>query len=427
MPSRIQRLRKSVAASAQRDHLKDLDKLTERGIGRVLRDAYEGFNNHNDMLWASGLTYTTSLSLVPILAIGLSAVKGLGLSDRIKPIIQHLLAASSPEVADRLMEFVGNINARTLGAVGGASLLFTVVLTLGTIERSLNSIFNVAQGRTWLRKFTDYLSLIFTLPLLLVAAAPIKSGLEQRLPHLVIVGWIVATLPVWAGFSFLYLFFPNTRVHWKNAAIGGLTAAILLELAQWGYVHFQVGVANSQAIYGALAAIPVFLTWIYLSWIIVLVGAEVTAAAEGTEPSFDLAYRSQRFHKIAALLTMARAGARMLEREGPPCTVRSLAAELSVPVVAVRPVVDELISAGLIHEVGPDSSARASTQGIFLSRDADVIPLSEVLDCLEQSGESVDGDEPIAALLDRLHIAQVEAVTSMTVKDLTAVPETKSA
>ena len=419
MPSKIQnRVRKKLAAEARRDALERLKQLMERGPGRVLRVAFAGFNHHNDMLWASGLTYTSTLSLVPILAIGLSAVKGLGLSDRIKPVIQSLLAANSPEIADRLMGFVSNINARTLGVVGGASLLITVVLTLGTIERSFNNIFNVAQGRTLMRKFTDYLSLVFTLPLLLAAADPIKDKLEFALPDLRLLGWIVATLPVWAGFSFLYMFFPNTRVRWSNAAIGGLAAAILLELGQWGYVHFQVGVARSQAIYGALAALPVFLTWIYLAWIIVLAGAEITAAAQGTEPAFDLDYRSPRFHRIAALLTMARAGARMAQLNDHGCSAHSLAAELGVPAVAVRPVMDELIRAGLIHGIGPETEPRASAQGIFLSRDAAAIPLAAVLDCLEQSPEGIAGDETIAALLDRLHLAQAEAVAAMTVKDL---------
>ena len=424
MPAKMQnRLRKKLSAEARRDQLERLNKLTERGPGRVLRVAYEGFNHHNDMLWAAGLTYTSTLSLVPILAIGLSAVKGLGLSDRIRPIIQHFLAANSPEIADRLMGFVGNINARTLGVVGGASFLVTVVLTLGTIERSFNSIFNEAKGRTLMRKFTDYLSLVFTLPLLLVAADPIKDKLDLVLPDLRVIGWIVATLPVWAGFSFLYMFFPNTRVRWNNAAIGGLAAAILLELGQWGYVHFQVGVARSQAIYGALAALPVFLTWIYLAWIIVLAGAEITAAAQGTEPAFDRDYRSSRFHRIAAFLTMARAGARMARPDDHGCTAHSLAAELGVPAVAIRPVMNELIRAGLIHEIGPETDTRVSAQGIFLSRDAAAIPLAAVLDCLEQSPESIAGDDAIAALLERLHRAQVEAVAAMTVKDLTGSNE----
>jgi membrane protein len=419
MPGKLQqRLRDSLSTEARRAHLESLNRFTERGPGRILRVAYQGFNNHNDMLWASGLTYTTSLSLVPILAVGLSAVKGLGLSESVRPVIQRFLAVNSPEIAERLMGFVGNINARTLGAVGGASLLVTVVLTLGTIEKALNNIFNVARSRTWLRKFTDYLGLVFTLPLLLAGAAPIKNSLQTALPDFRIVGWIVATLPVWAGFSFLYLFFPNTRVRWDRAAIGGLAAAILLEVGQWGYVRFQVGAARSQAIYGALAALPVFLTWIYLAWLIVLAGAEITAAAQGTEPSFDLDYRTPRFTKIAALLTMARAAARMSNRAGGGCAAPSLAAELGVPAIAMRPVLDTLVRAGLIHDVGAESGARAKNQGIFLSRDAAAIPLAEVLDCFEQSAESIEGDDQIGALLERLRLAQGQAVASMTVKDL---------
>jgi DNA-binding IscR family transcriptional regulator len=167
-----------------------------------------------------------------------------------------------------------------------------------------------------------------------------------------------------------------------------------------------------------LAAIPVFLTWIYLAWIIVLAGAEVTAAAQGTEPAFDLDHRSPRFTKIAALLTMARAAARMSNRVAQSCGAHTLAAELGVPAVAMRPVLDTLVGAGLIHEVGAESGARAKDQGVFLSRAAAAIPLAEVLDCFEQSPESIEGDDQIAALLERLRLAQVQAVESMTVKDL---------
>jgi membrane protein len=269
------RLYSRLSAERARADLERLERLTHRGPFGIVRAAIIGFKNHNDTLWASALTYTLSLSLVPILAVALSAVKGLIGTDVIKPVIEQYLAINSPELTSRILQYVGHINAATLGTVGGATLLVTVLLTLSTIERALNTIFNVPLERSWLRKFTDYLSITFTIPMLLAAAVSLKSSFATHLPRLPGLGWIAATLPIWVGFSFLYLFFPNRRVRWDCAALGGLVAAILLEIGQWAYIKFQVSAGRYQAIYGALAAVPILLTWIYIAWTIVLAGAHL--------------------------------------------------------------------------------------------------------------------------------------------------------
>ena len=198
-----ERLYSRLSAERARADFERLERLTRRGPLGIVRAAIAGFNNHNDTLWASALTYTLSLSLVPILAVAFSAVKGLSGTDVIKPLIEQYLAIKSPELTNKILLYVGNINATTLGTVGGATLLVTVLLTLSTIERALNTIFNVPQERPWLRKFTDYLSITFTIPVLLVAAVSLKTSLETNLPRLPGLGWIAATLPMWAGFSFL--------------------------------------------------------------------------------------------------------------------------------------------------------------------------------------------------------------------------------
>src|SRR5215469_8837240 len=220
-----ERLYNRLSAERARADFARLERLTHRGPLGIMRAAITGFNNHNDTLWASALTYTLSLSLVPILAVALSAVKGLIGTDVIKPVIEEYLAIKSPELTGKILLYVGNINAATVGTVGGATLLVTVLLTLSTIERALNTIFNVPQERPWLRKFTDYLSITFTIPVLLAVALSLKASLAKNLTWLPNLGWIAAILPLWVAFSFLYLFFPNRRVRWSCAALGGLVAA----------------------------------------------------------------------------------------------------------------------------------------------------------------------------------------------------------
>ncbi len=409
-----------------------LTRLADREPFRTLRVSILGFNRNNDILWASALTYTSSLALVPILALAFSALAGLGGADRIRPLIEHYLAVSSPEITEELMGFVNNTSAKSLGEVGGAILLVTVILTLGTIEQAFNSIFNVSRGRTWLRKFSDYLSVIFTVPLLVVTAVPVRSSVLHELPHVPGAGWAVSTLMIWAGFSFLYVFFPNIRVRLGGAAIGGLMAAILLQAGQWGYVHFQIGAVRYHAIYGAMASVPILLTWIYIAWIIVLYGAELTAAIQGIEPTFDIDHRAPSFVRIAALLTVFRAGERMLGRPGSkPCTIHGVAGELGVSETALRPIVEHLKHGGIVIEAADAPSFFDRTHGIFLARDSSTITLADVIGCLDRATVTRRGDQRIVAILDSLTAAEREMLGGLTVLDLVsgriAVPSTNPA
>lgn len=388
---------------------------------RTIRLTILGTSRNNDLLWASALTYTSSLSLVPILALAFSALAGLGGADRVRPLIEHYLAVNSPEITNTLMGFVSNTSAKALGELGGAALLITVILTLGTVEQAFNSIFNVSRGRTWLRKFSDYLSVIFTVPLLIVAAVPVRAHLLQLLPNVPGVGLAVATLMIWTSFSFLYLFFPNTRVNLGAAAIGGLVAAILLQTGQWGYVYFQVGAVRYHAIYGGLAAVPILLTWIYIAWSIVLIGAELTAVLQGIDPTFDIDHRTPGFTRIAALTIVFRAAERMQQRAGAePCTVHGLANELRVPEMALRPIVERLKHGGILIEATDATSFFDRGLGIFLTRDSGKILLAEVLGCLENNVVMTGGDERIAALLQSASAAEHELLGGMTVMDLVA-------
>jgi membrane protein len=393
-----------------------LNRLTEREPLRTICRSVSGFGGHDVMLWASALTYTSVLSLVPILAIGLSALKGLGGVERMKPLIEHFLAIDSPQIADQILGFVANISATALGEVGGAVLLFTVVLTLGTIERAFNHIFNVSRGRTWLRKFSDYLSVTFTLPVLMAAAVGVKTQFMHQMPHLPGIAWLAGTIPLWAGFSFLYMFFPNTRVRWHCAMLGGLVAAIMLQLGQWSYIRFQVGAARYHAIYGALAAVPMLLTWIYMAWIIVLYGAELTAAAQGIGTSLQLDSRSPGFPRIAALLTVLRAGERMI-KPGPshPCTVHALALELGVSDCALAPVFDQLKLTGIIVE-SAEVSPVDRTHPVLLGRDSSEISVAEVLAAIDRAPATVRGQ--IAAVLEGISAAERDRLGALTVKDL---------
>jgi len=387
--------------------------LNSRAAG-VLRRCVDGFQRDNNLLWASALTYTTGLSIVPILAVALSALNGLGGAEVIRPLLERYLTANSPEITDRLMSFVSNVNAKTLGAVGAATLLFTVVLTLGTVEQALNNIFRVVYGRTMARKFADYLSLTFAVPVLLAGALGVRQILIRHVPNLSGAGWISSSVAVWAGFFFLYVFFPNRRVRYDAAAVGSLVASILLQFAQWAFIYFQYGVNRYAAIYGALASIPVLLTWIYMTWVIVLLGAEITAAFERRHQPLapDPWAMSER---LVALAVALRLGERMAGRAG-AVTPATLSPELGIDEAMLVEVLRRLERGGIVIEtVGDDGGEH----GLFLARDASTIELGEVLECVRGGGPAVvSSDARVAAMVERLRRAELDTLGGLTVRDL---------
>ena len=378
----------------------------------VVRRVVKGFNCNNVMLWASALTYTTALSIVPILAVALSALNGLGGSGAIRPLLDRYVTASSPEITNRIMTFVSNVNYRTLGAVGAVSLLVTVILTLGTIEQALNTIFRVVYGRTLARKFADYLSLTFAVPVLLVAAVGVQQVIMNHVPGFSNAGWLTSVLATWAGFFFLYVFFPNRQVSIAPSAIGSLFASILFQFARWAFVHFQYGVNQYAIIYGALAAIPILLTWIYIAWLIVLLGAEVTAAVERRNQPL-LADRWAMSERVIALAIALKLGERMAGKQG-AVTPATLCSELGVTDSVMGEVLLRLERSGIVIEANGEKGER----GLFLGRDSAAIGLDEILASVKGGSSAPPSDARLAAMVDRLREAERETLGGVTVHDL---------
>ena len=393
-----------------------LGRAIKTRTASVLGRCAEGMMRDNGLLWASALTYTTGLSIVPTLAVALSALNGLGGSQTLRPLLERYLSANSPEITNRLMSFVSNVNARTLGVVGAATLLLTVILTLGTVEQALNNIFRVVYGRALARKFADYLSLTFAVPVLLTGAVGVREILVKHLPNIAHAGLISSSLAIWAGFFFLYVFFPNRRVSLEAAAVGSLVASILLQFAQWAFIYFQYGVSSYAAIYGALASVPVLLTWIYMTWVIVLFGAEVTAAFERRNQPL-IGSRWAASQRTVALAVALRLGERMAGRRG-AVTPATLSAELRIDEAVLVEILRRLERGGIVIETAAGEAGGES--GLFLARDSSTIGLGQVLECVRGGDRSaIPSDARVAAMVERLHQAEIETLGSYTVHDLT--------
>ena len=257
----------------------------------VTVQAAKAFHTDRVLLHASALTYATLLSLVPGLALTFSILKGLGVQRRLEPLIMDRISAGSEEIAQQILNYIDKTNVTSLGTIGVITLLVTVVLVLSNIERAFNHIWGVDRPRSVTRKFADFFSVVLVFPFLLLAASSVNAFVEGRPTFLERLPGMSVMMEAWhlalqfaphffmvVALTFLYLFMPNTRVRFSAALVGGLVAGIALQVSQDLYIHFQIGASKYNAIYGAMAQLPVFLVWIYLSWAIALFGAEISWA-----------------------------------------------------------------------------------------------------------------------------------------------------
>ncbi|HTD02782.1 YihY family inner membrane protein [Undibacterium sp.] len=239
---------------------------------------------------AGSLTFTTVLALVPVLTIALAIFTAFPLFNTFRTsleayFIQSLMPqAISNNILGYLTQFA--TKATRLSAVGGVALMITAVTTLGMIDRAFNQIWQVKRARPWTQSILVYWAIITLGPLLIGVSITATSYLFTATSGVVgsvpFIGGVFYTLVsvffTTGAFTLLYLSVPNRSVDWRDAAWGGLFAAIAFEIAKRFFAIFVMRFPTYTVVYGALAAVPIFLIWIYLSWLITLIGAVIAAA-----------------------------------------------------------------------------------------------------------------------------------------------------
>ena len=265
-------------------------------IWNICRMLIEKFLADRCLIYASALAFSSMLSVVPFLAILFAILKALNMHNVLAPMVLSNVAAGSHGVITRILDYISNTDVGSLGMVGLVTLLVSVMATLDNVEDAFNQIWGLTRGKKVHHKLRDYLVAIFGVPILIALTVTITTTLQHQgvvqwffhLPgfgHLLLLLFrTVPYLSIWIALVCLYLFMPNTRVRVGSALAGGLLAGTVWQLAQWGYIHFQIGVSRYNAIYGTMALLPVFMVWIFTSWVIVLAGMEIVWFLQGGIP-----------------------------------------------------------------------------------------------------------------------------------------------
>lgn len=370
-----------------------------------LRSVYivwTGFSRERLRLRAAALTYTTILSLVPAMAVIFSVFTAFGgledARDRLKRQLAEFLSVGHQEkILDFLDQFVGSASA--IGGIGVVFLLATSLSLLTNIEKAFNDIWGLKQDRSFLRRFQSYWPLLTLGPLLLgvsltVTASVQKHEVVQGLAEFIPGGRFVLTLlPVvltWVGFTLAYLIMPNTRVGVRHALIGGVVAGTIWEIAKRLYAIYATQAISYSTIYGSLSVVPLSVIWIYVSWLVALIGATIAFAAQNAstyEPEQDRVRLCQHYlERLAAWLLVlvhehfeAGRGAMPLD---------AILHRVPGPPRELRRILERLVEGGLFTQTTVEDE-RAYLPG----RPAHSTTLADLVRLMRDDGEGAAGAE----------------------------------
>ncbi len=389
---------------------------------RILVLTIRRFIQNECTVKAASLTFYTLFSVVPILALVFGVTQGLGFARNLEMKIREVMV-SYPEAAEKIIYFADSLLQKTRGGVvagfGVALLLWSAIKLLSNIENTLNDIWGVKRGRSFARRLADYLTILILCPVLLFTAAggivftaTRASGLTEKLPFSEIFNTLLqfgtGLLPLlvtWVVFTFIYTAIPNTKVRFFAALPAGFLTAIAYTTLQSVYIFAQYTTTQLNAIYGSFAALPLFLIWLNLSWILILAGAQLTFSIQNVneyemEPVDDGLSQTQKYvYCLEILSAITRSFA---ECKG-PLSDEQISLLLEIPIRTVRRLLFELITGGILAEVV--SRDASSTHFYQVAVPLEKITPAFVIRSLEEIGGKrlqTEADRKYAGLLEEI-------------------------
>jgi membrane protein len=401
----------------------------------------EGFVRSEVFLLSAALTYQVVFALVPLLVVMLAVVKGFGglegLSADVQAfLVKYFIPEVSVEIGPEIDKFISNFNSAAAGAAGFAVLLYVSMSFLATTEGAFNKIWGVRTGRPLVRRFVLYWTLITLTPLLLAVSLSMATLARSNAAY----GWMSSHLPwfarisgtfvqfsvAWILFAGIYLLMPNTKVRLGAALAGALVSGTAWKLMMDLFVWYNAHVVTTQRFYGSLSAIPVFLLWVYLSWIVVLFGAEVAFAAQHVNTyrrEVEQVRLSASARERLALVAAAEVVRPFLTGAAPP-TGEEIAERLNAPVRSVNDILFELATRGILRAV----PAEGKKDPVHLpARDPAQMTAREVVEAVRNHGDPAalpegPGPRAVYELLDRAEAQAYAPLAGVSLKELAGAP-----
>ncbi|MBN1788790.1 MAG: YihY/virulence factor BrkB family protein [Sedimentisphaerales bacterium] len=371
---------------------------------RIVVLSVRGFAEDKCKFRASALTFFSLLSIVPVIAMMFGIAKGFGLEERVKTALMQKMQGQE-EIAEKIIGFstalLENASGGVIAGIGVAFLFWAIIKVLSNIENSFNDIWGIKNSRSIGRKFSDYLSMMLICPFLLIMASSATVVISSQIMNIIqkfaifnsigpLISFLLRLLPyctIWVMFTFVFIFMPNTKVRFSSGLLAGIVAGTIFQLVQWAYINFQIGAAKYSAIYGSFAALPLFLLWLQISWLVVLFGAEISFAHQNVDTyefEQDCLSASYSFKKLLALLITHQLVKNFCNAEV-PLDAQQISQKLEIPIRLVRQILFELVESQILSQAQKNNSKDVAYQPAV---DVEKLTIKYVLDALEQKGHS---------------------------------------
>lgn len=407
---------------------------------RIIVLASRGFSKDKVQLRASALTFYSLLSIIPIAAIAFAIAKGFGLDKNLEEIIltnfdmyQDMLIP----ILTKARSAIDQTRGGYMAGIGVLILFWSVMSLLEHIESSFNHIWQISSSRPWYRKFTDYLTIMLIAPIFIILSSSITIFIGTALPEFMsraaileffkpIVSFLVRFAPyfiTWLTLTILYIIMPNAKVKFGPALISAIVAGTALQLLQWIYIDLQFGITNLSAIYGSFAAVPLFILWIQSSWLIVLLGAEISFANQNvTRYEFESeSLNISNYQKRALVLMILQMIIRNFVAGEKPISAEYIASTLKIPVRLARDILQDLSKVNLVSVIHENENKERLYQPAL---DVNKLTVSFVFARLDKDGVeqilvSKNKDyEKIISMLEKFDRLVAKSNSNVLIKDL---------
>jgi membrane protein len=407
---------------------------------RIFYVAVRGFYHDKVQLRASALTFYSLLSVIPLAAIGFAIAKGFGLDQILEKWIVDKLQ-SEQEVLNWLLQNATNALEKTRGGymagVGMIILFWSVMALLNHMESSFNHIWQIRSSRPWYRKFTDYLTIMLIAPVLIILSSGINLFISTKLPDYMtnapildyfkpVISFLVKFTPyvlTWLSLTILFIIMPNAKVKVAPALTSAVIVGTILQIIQYVYIDLQFGITKLSAIYGSFAAVPLFILWLQSSWIVVLLGAELSFANQNiSRYEFESeALNISHYQKRALVLMIMHMVIRNFAIGEKPISAEYVSANLKIPVRLVLDILQDLNAVNLVSEIHENEQKERLYQPAM---DINKLTVSYVFSRLDKKGvEQImvirnKDYEKIISILEKFDKLMAKSDSNILIKEL---------
>lgn len=395
-------------------------------IIKTLNLSVRSFFDANLQSQACAMAFRTMLAIVPSLALLFAIGRGFGFQDLLNDELMGLFPAQREAISSALGFVDRYLNQTGEGifvGVGLVFLLWTLISLLSNVENSFNRIWGIRNGRSFVRKISDYTAMLLILPVLMICSSGImlflSSALQATLhyefltPLVSVLLKIMSWALIWIFFAAVYLLVPNTKVKVKNALIAGVIAGTGFLLLEWLFVSGQIYVTKYNAIYGSFAFVPLMLIWLQLVWVVTLSGALLCYSSQNIMQfayTDDVADISQRYRRAVTIAIMTVVTKRFVSNQT-PLTRQDITVNYALPARLVGSVLDTMAEAKLVAKVVIDP--KKEIYGYMPSVDPSMLTVQYVNDTLDTLGRSdfIPGFDKHFAAIERL-LADIDRSTA---------------